>query len=309
MKRTKWLFLPLMLLAGCAGPVQKPAQQACKIEKVAEVPISFDQGFLSAPATINSQSVTMMVDTGAERTMVTPGAVMALNLERDAHAQTTIHGTGGTITTQNARLGSFGIGGMQVMDRSYAVGELPSMGRFGTAASGLIGADWLSDFDVDLDVPNRRMALYKVEGCDGNYVPWQGEHSVVTTYRYGRGLILVKLTLNGTPALAILDSGAENSLVAVQAATRAGVSPAALQSDRTGHTKGVDGAVQTMHAHRFDSMDVGSDRVQNATLAVGSLVAPMGAEMLLGIDWLRTHRVWIDYRDRRLFIQRSTPVG
>jgi hypothetical protein len=99
---------------------------------------------------------------------VTHGAVANLRLQRDSRNRTIIHGVGGSITTPNARLQSFGISGMVMMDQSAAVG--PASGA-ALRASGLLGADWLSNFDVDFDLPHRMMTLYCVQGCADDYVP------------------------------------------------------------------------------------------------------------------------------------------
>ena len=65
----------------------------------------------------------------------------------------------------HARLQSFGLGGMEMLDQSYAVESLPERGEIGAELSGLIGADWLSDYDVDLDAAHRRMTLYRARAA------------------------------------------------------------------------------------------------------------------------------------------------
>lgn len=301
------------LLAGCGATPMASAPPACSVAQVAAVPLRIENGFVTAPATIDRQQATMLVDTGSERTLVTPGAVDAFNLQPDPRAHTRIIGVGGAVMADHARLQSFGLGGMEMMDQSYAIESLPGSGLTGDEPSGLIGADWLSDYDVDLDVGHGRMTLYDVEGCDGadlpGHLPWQGARFPVPTYRYGRGIMLLKLLVDGTPVTAVLDSGADRSVLSEAAAERAGVGPAALAHDPAGRGGGVDGRIAITHIHVFPSVVIGAEHIANMPLRVGPLRAGGNVEMLLGVDWLRRNRVWIDYRDHMLFIQPEISPG
>jgi len=301
----RYPLLCLPLLAACAGPPQADAPQACTVQRVAEVPVTLRDGFLTVPATIEDKPVTMLIDTGAERTMVTPGTVSALRLDRDRHRRTQIIGTGGSTISANAKVQSFGFGGYEVSDQSYAVGPLgPDQSE-----GGLVGADWLSLFDVEIDVPQHRIALYQEQGCDGRYIPWHGPYTEIQHVRpQGRALIVLPVQVAGQPITAILDSGANTTQMTETAASRLGVDEAALARDPSGLTVGVDQTNVTMHQHRFSDMVVGADEFPHVLLSVGAVQVP-GADMLLGADFLRTRRVWLSYATQQVFIQRSTPAG
>jgi predicted aspartyl protease len=295
-------WLPLCLLVGCAPAIPGSTPQVCSIVKAAEVPLRIERGFVVAPATIEDSAVTLLIDTGSEGSLVTPGAVARLHLQRDSHNRTTIRGIGGSISTQNARLQSFGIGGMVMMDQSTAVGPVGPASGAALQVSGLLGADWLSDFDVDFDLPRRVMTLYRVQGCTGDYVPWQGPMTSIPARLYGRGLLVLPSTLDGQPVAALLDSGADASVVAEAVAARAGADAAAMAHDPVGHGIGVDGNPQDLHRHRFGDLQVGAEHFHDVTIAVSEL-HNTPADMLLGIDWLRSHRLWIAYAARRVFVQ------
>jgi predicted aspartyl protease len=301
------------LLAGCAAtppavPPQTAAPATCTVTKAAEIPVAFERGFVSVPARIEDKPVTLLVDTGSEFSLVTPIAMADLRLHEDPHRRTTIQGTGGTITTQNAAVQSFGIGGMDMLDQSVAVGPLPTAQRDVVAASGLLGADWLRDFDVELDLPHRRIALYRVQGCSGDYVPWPGKTTSVVAQVYRRGLLVVSAQLDGQPLTALLDSGANRSLLGEAAAARIGVDAAALAQDPAGTSNGIDGTALATHRHRFGQLRIGSANYANAAIAVSPMHIA-SADMLLGVDWLRGNRVWISYAARRITIQPVPPGG
>ena len=302
MRKIKLAMLPLMaVFPGCTALPDASAPQACTLQKAAEIPVKFDRGFITADAEIDGKPVTMVVDTGAERLMVTPAAMTALALSPDRHRRTTINGTGGAVTSQNASLQSFAIGGMEMLDQSATVAPLPVLQGPSLHAAGLLGADWLSDFDVEIDLPHQRIALYRVANCGSDYVPWTGKTTSARLQIYGSGLALVPVILDGHALTALLDSGAASSTLGQAAAQQAGFS-IDLTQDRKGHSMGVDGSVRETSAHRFGELQIAGERIANPVLVVGPLHLAM-ADMLLGADWLRRNRVWISYAGRRVTIQ------
>jgi len=296
-------WLAVLLLAGCTATPSPDAPRACEVRKAADIPVTFDHGTVSVPASIEDKPVTLMVDTGAEASLVTPSAMAALRLQTDRRRRTTIRTAGGAIATQNALLRSFAIGGLEMLDRSVAVGPLP--GSQGAALQGLIGADWLTDFDVELDLPNRRIGLYRVEGCGPDHAPWPGPTVSLPARIVGRGLVVLSAELDGQPVSALLDSGANSSILSSAAATRIGVAAAALARDPTGQSVGIDGSAMVTHRHRFERFRIGTATYGNPVVSVAAMHNVL-ADLLLGLDWLRGNRVWISYATHQVTLQ---PVG
>jgi predicted aspartyl protease len=300
----RYPLLCLPLLAACAGP-HADAPLACTVQRVAEVPLTLRNGFLTVPATIDDKPVTMLVDTGAERTIVTPGTVEALRLDRDRHRNTTIYGTGGASFGANAKIQSFGFGGYEMLDQSYAVGQLSPR----EPENGILGADWLSLYDVEIDVPQRRMALYQAQGCEGRYIPWHGSYTdLAHIHVQGRDLLNLPVQLAGQPLTALLDSGANSTQITESSAARLGVDAVAMAHDPASQAMGVDQTRLSMHRHRFPDMVVGAEHFPSVVLSVGAVQVP-NADMLLGADFLRSRRVWLSYTTQQVFIQRSAPAG
>ena len=99
----------------------------------AAVPFTLTNGHLLVPLTVNGAGATFVLDTGAERSMVTPDAVQRLNLALDQWVGTTMHGVGGVVEHQNADPRSLTLGGVALQrhtithDTSLTVGALPQM--------------------------------------------------------------------------------------------------------------------------------------------------------------------------------------
>ena len=164
---------------------------------------------------------------------------------------------------------------------------------------GLFGADFLSNYDVDLDLPKHHFAMYHLTGCD-TIRPFDGAYFEVPFHLDGTE-ILVDLKINGKPVTAQLDSGAAGTTITQDDAERIGVTDSLLSADLIRRKMvGVDTNQVEGTAHRFGSLEIGDERMNNFRF----FVAPIQTEhTLLGDDFLHFNRVWISYARRRLFIQ------
>ena len=177
---------------------------------------------------------------------------------------------------------------------------MPSAANTGVA--GLLGADWLAGYDLDLDVPHHRLGLWQVSGCDKGSDPLGGRNFALPPIRTPRGRVLVPIVVNGTGLLAYLDSGAAATVVTAAAAARLGIPRAALATDPGGFGLGVDLRRLDFHWHRFDEVRVGPERFRGIKLPVSDLqISVAGA--LLGADYLDHHRIWVSPSARRLLVQ------
>ena len=86
---------------------------------------------------------------------------------------------------------------------------------------GLFGADFLSNYDVDLDVPHGHLGLYRAQGCADDLQPFDPPCFAVP-FRDENGHIALDIKLNGQALTAILDSGASATLIDAADAARAG---------------------------------------------------------------------------------------
>ena len=112
---------------------------------------------------------TFILDTGADRTLMGEDVVRRLGLERDGWVASIIQGIGGIEQRPNALPRSLRLGSVTLRrrtlsgDTSVTVGPLPVNAVAGRPIAGLLGRDFLSPFDLDLDLPAHRMTLYDVQ--------------------------------------------------------------------------------------------------------------------------------------------------
>ena len=158
-RRLRQLTLGLVLgLAACAGG--DPKISDCALIKLAETPLDVRGTLQFVPARIAGQPVTLMLDTGAERTVLTEAAVTRLGLKRDPRYVTQTYGIGGPSTNMDAPLpDGLTLGGTRFPVDRVAVGHFAIDHVPGAPPDGLLGADLLLAFDMDLNLPAGRMTL------------------------------------------------------------------------------------------------------------------------------------------------------
>ena len=292
-----------VLLAWTAG-----ARAACVVRLRAETPLEVIGGTILAPVMVNGIAGRFILDTGAQRSVVTPAAVQRLGLALDEWVGTTMRGVGGIERRRNANPRSLTLAGVALerrtvtRDTSLTVGTLPQAALGGQAIDGLLGRDFLSLFDLVLDISARRLALYEVQGCSGRFLPWSGPYAAVPVENPAESALVVPVQLDGVRLRALLDSGASASLVAAPGMARLGLTAERLARDPADQVSGLGPHVLTMRQHRFGALKVGDETISAPVLWVGEVRVLPIVDMLLGADWLAGKRVWISYATRQVFI-------
>ncbi len=282
----------LLALGGCSagGP------DSCKINRLVDLPLLSGGRLPALEASLDGREVVFYIDTGASTSILTPTAVERFGLYGDSDHRMLLRGIGGEVMAPIVKVHRLVLGNGLVRDI-----ELPVAGNLGGDVQGipvlgLFGADFLSNYDVNIDLPHHHFAMYDLRNCGTNLRPLD-DPSFDVPFRLDQTKILLGVKLNGTAMTAVLDSGAMGTLVAQDDARRAGVTSAAMAGDRYGHAMGIDENRVAMHLHRFGSLEIGSETMRNFPFAVGDV-----DETLLGDDFLRFNEVWISYPLQRLFI-------
>lgn len=301
------------LLAVLPSPGARARAASCKPTAVAHVPLRNDDLFLSIVLDLDGRKASFIVDTGSEGSLITPEAASVLHLEPDPTHATYIHGPNGrgqlapNLLIRMLRIGEASLGG-----RSIPLGALPGLPDIAPPIAGLIGADVLRGFDVELDVPHHRMTLWALppdaRTC-GFRPPWPaGSYATIPAQPEG-ALLTVPFTLDGQKGRALVDSGARSHIVSRSFANRLGISDAALARDPGGITSGVDLNARRYHWHHFAALQLGEPGPdnppwRNPVLTVSD-VRP-GLDMLLGADWFARHAVWVSYGTGVIYSVKNT---
>jgi hypothetical protein len=295
------LFTLLAMIAGTA-------RAACRVEPLATVPLQLSGGHLLITVAVNDSETAFIMDTGAERTLMSEEAVRRLGLERDGWVASTILGLGGYERRPNALPRSLRLGGITLRrktltgDTSVTVGPLPMSQIEGHPIAGLLGRDFLSPFDLDLDLPARRLTLNDVRGCGTWFLPWTTPYAAIPATTQAGNALVIQTQVDGRALRTLLDTGASASLITAPGMFQLGLTPEMLERDPGGNGAGVGPAPVPMRLHRFAELRIGPDVSRDPQLWVASVRVVPIVDMLLGVDWLRSRHVWLSYATRQIFV-------
>jgi predicted aspartyl protease len=305
------LAIALLGLGACAADdppalYQADASGACLLVRETTMPIKIHRGMLFVTVQIQGQPVRLLLDTGAERTLLTEDTVEKLHLPRDYTRATRTYGIGDPTAAWDALLPS----GMVMGNVHFPVEEV-TVGRFdiahaaGDAADGLLGADILLAFDLDLDLPKQELTLYRARRqCPDAPPPWQEPYLDVAGVATRRDRLLVPFELDGVSGMAVVDTGAQLSSISEHMAERAGAAASVLSNDHTVMAHGAAPNQIAVPVHHFQELRIGPAVIEGPALPVVPMTGGMG-DALVGADFLKGRRAWLSYSTHRIFV---TPV-
>ena len=304
MVRLAVVLLVLLGFAGCASDAGRSRVEAsCHAVRLARVPLEARGDMIFVHARIDNEPIKLLVDTGAERTLLTEAAVDRLHLPRDFQHATRTFGIGSPTATWDAKLrNGIEVGGTEFPVDRVTVGRFAINEAAGTHADGLLGADILLAFDIDLNLPAHEMTLYQPRsGCPNAPPPWREAYASVDGVIAHRDRLLLPFELNGVRGTAILDTGAQMSSISQQMAQRVGLGEADLASDRTVMAHGAAPDQIPVRIHRFATFRVGPAEMHAPTLPVVPMSSGMG-DALIGGDFLRGRRVWLSFSTQQVLL-------
>ncbi|MCW3476833.1 retroviral-like aspartic protease family protein [Limobrevibacterium gyesilva] len=300
-------LLPLLLaLAACVtAPRDDFDYDTCGLRPRAAIAVEMRGNVPLVKASIKGKPTTFILDTGADSVVLTETALRRLDLETDAGNILAGRGAGGESRFFAGKLRDFEIAGIPVPDHPVRV--LPRNSPIGgqEMIDGLFGASVLSAFEIDLDLPRRRVTLYAGRMCpDTTVPPWTGPYTTIDASASNRGRFMIPVVLDGRPLMALLDTGAAASLVARDVAAALGVTPEMLARDPSTRLVGTGPSTPTAHFHRFREIKVGDETFPAPAMLVTDRPEP-GIDMIIGSDYLGGRRIWLSYARKRVFIDRS----
>ena len=289
------------------------AASDCKLMKIAEWMVRPETG-LVVEGEINGQPVGVLLDTGASGSMILRSAANRLNLTRYEARGYRAFGVGGETHAEFATLEQFKVG--QAARRNWkvlVVGERD----FGRDVAFLLGYDFFEQVDIEFDLPNNAVRLFQTKDCgDVTLAYWaRGTlDAVKLEFNGAKPAILVPVKLNDRPLVAELDSGAQRSVVSRLAAAQLGITPDTPGTRAAGKAGGLGAGRPDRWIGAFESFVIGGEIIRNPDILFTDLEVHAGAatgsrldsrrelaDMLLGVDFLRAHRVYVAHSQRKLY--------
>jgi predicted aspartyl protease len=294
-------------LASALGGVAAAADTravGCGTSRVGEITVATLRNAPIVTLVANGAPVTLLLDTGAEWTILTPAAAKRVGAQTPRiEFDRQIRGLSGSLATNEVELRSFTAGGTAIPWRRVRVASLNMPDVFSGPLDGVLGADTLSSFDIDLDLPRHRMVFYGRQSCPSAAPAWAEPYATIAARKTFSNHLSFPAQLDGRQIDTFIDTGAQLSVLSSKAALALGVTDAALSRDRATVTLGAAAERLNSHLHRFSHMEVGGEVVRNPALIVAD-VSLRDADLVLGIDFLASRRIWLSYGSQQIFLSR-----
>ena len=279
------------------------AAEGCTLGKVAEFPVTMAGYRPLITAKINSQEARFVLDSGAFYSMISTATAAEFNLKLKAGPYgLRLQGIGGAVTTQIATVKDFGIAGALIHNVEFLVGGSE------VGSEGLIGQNFLHQWDVEYDFSKGVVRLFKPEGCGkarmAYWLTAAQSYSVTEIESVTKSLVhtIGEGYVNGHRIRVMFDTGAYNSVLSLRAAARAGITTDSPGVVEAGYTRGIGRAMVKTYIATASSFKIGdSEEIQNARLRIADSDLP-DADMLLGSDFFVSHHVFVANSQRKLYL-------
>jgi predicted aspartyl protease len=306
----KTVICAAVLAAAATAARAEPAK--CQLQAIGELPASATGPDVTTDAEIDGQPVKLTIDTGSDATMLFRDSAARLGLKFRSLDNGESYGVGGASRLYSVRVKELRVGSMEEHDS-----DLVATGHSNGASQGALGERFLTQADVEFDLPHGKVRFFKPRGCDGDQVVYWGDaYAVAPLEPTPHYQLLVKVSVNGHPLTAQLDTGAAVSVLTPQAAARVGVSTAT--ATRAGKLVGSGHEKITAYVDVFDSFSFGDETIHTAKLWIADLfyadveagtattLLPKRAtdepDMLLGADFFKSHRVYVSLQQKKVYV-------
>ena len=293
-----FVLVLLTFLSACDTP-----KADCSLTMVAHMPLQVQDNLLVVPAGINGQWIALVVDSGAERTTISDATADRLGLPHDPRYRTRSVGVGGRTVAMDVSVDRFVLGGVHFPVDRIAVGGFTLKTPRGLDADGLLGADILLAFDMDIDLPGRQLTLYRARQCTEALPPWSQPAIEITGVGSRKDRLLVPIEVDGMSGMAILDTGASNNVIGADLARRLGLNAQSMAADRTVSQHGIGPQEASAYLHRFKQFRIGPVVQADPVIPVQLAEAGLG-DALIGERFLLGRRVWLSFRNKQIFVSR-----
>jgi tetratricopeptide (TPR) repeat protein/predicted aspartyl protease len=297
MRRAGGLVAAAALLLCPAG-----AQAACSVGLLLELPVTLSDGYRPmVAATVNGIPSRFIADSGAFFSILSPGAAAAAKLRlMPAPPWFRISGLGGTASVSLVKVKDFALGGVTFHDVDFIVGGTD------TGTTGLLGQNVLGLGDVEYDLPHGMIRLFRSHDCGSKAMAYWAagggfaETRVEPTNERQRHTF-VQVTVNGVALRALLDTGAPSTILSLKAAARLGIHPGDPGVREAPAAMGLGRKASRAWSAPIKTFGIADEEVRNVRLHIVDTQFLADTDVVLGGDFLISHRIYVDNAAHRMF--------
>jgi predicted aspartyl protease len=287
-----------------AAALADDAKPRCTYVDVADVPIRYASPSLmpAVQGTIDGAPATMLVDTGAFDTAITMNGAIRRDLSLYMTGEY-VEGTGGDSRLYTAHLKDFAIGPSHATRRPivYVIGE----DKVPPVVDAIAGAPFLLQTDLEIDLRAKQLRFFRQRDCRDTALMLWKEPTVVVPFDHGWDRSPnphFTVTVDGHELDAVIDSGANDSFMTLTGARHAGIDLDAPSVKRRGSSAGIGSQLASNWVTRVKTVQIGEETIRNPEITIVDPQGGTGAELFLGQDFLRAHRVLFAMSQKKLYI-------
>lgn len=273
----------------------------CHLMSYGTLPVAMVGESATTIVKVDGKDTRFTLDTGAFFNTMSRAKALSLGLWlRPAPFGFRLGGVGGSTSVDLAQVKNFGILGTTIKRVEFIVGGT-DIGR------GLLGANLLDLADLEIDLANGKMTLFRPQGCKKSALAYWtkgGNYDVVDTEPAENNndrRTFLKVTIDGKQVRAVLDSGAYATLLSLDAAKRIGIhlDGSNVKVGRLGF--GIGSKPVKTWTVPIDSFSVGTETIHHSQMEVIDGRIGDDTDMLLGVDFLLAHHVYIANSQRKMY--------
>jgi predicted aspartyl protease len=294
-------ILALLAPASIAADVVR-----CRLVRIAEWPVRFERDLPLIDGAINGKKISVLLDTGAYASILTKAAADRLGLATRGNYESMV-GFGGESEITTARLDELHIAGaVRNNVRVRVGGERPIPG-----VDFILGDDFFRNADIEFHYSEGVVRIYQARDCAGTPLAYW-DRSARSVAMEDDSKVVIAIRVNGRDALALLDSGASSSVVSLNFAAKLGITPQSPNVIPGGCSRGLGAGEVRSWIAPFETIELAGEVIRDARIAIADFIpelAHVNPEVILGTDFLRTHRVLVSRSQRKVYFTNvSGPV-
>ena len=290
------------------------AAPRCHYINLATLPVETTHGWFVVQGSINGKTAPMMIDTGAVLTTLTSQGVDYFGLTL-YHSPVTQVGVSGESMTYETVVDDIALGKFHGRPNKRLSVAMDSFSPYKV----IVGTNIMLNADLEFNSADRTIKFFEAENCSNTFLAYWNKDALdvaLTEMSSKDRRQVVTVEINGQKLRAIIDSGAKYSLLNKAFAARLGITPESPNVTKIGSVVGIGSHKIDTWLVKFDSFSIGDETVKNPSIRMSDLWGAARADehnmatsemldaepdMLLGVDFLRTHHVLLALSQHRLY--------